>query len=125
MRSTTVLALVLWLAVACTASRPPAVTIDGDAIKRHIQKLAADDMEGRAPGGKGEELATAYIADFYRSIGLKTQFQSVPLVGITSTSSPMMLGSRGGNRELKLGDDFVAWSNRQQDSITVKAELVF
>ena len=125
MRSTTGLALVLWLAVACTASKPAASTIDGDAIKAHIQKLASDDMEGRAPGGKGEDLATAYIAGFYRSLGLKTSFQAVPLVGITSTASPMRLSGRGGNRELKFGDEFVAWSKRQQDSIPVKADLVF
>jgi Zn-dependent M28 family amino/carboxypeptidase len=125
MRSTTALALVLWLAVACTAPKPAAVTIDGDAIKAHIQKLASDEMQGRAPGGKGEELATAYIADFYRSLGLKTSFQAIPLVGITSTSSPMSLAGRGGNRELKIGDDVVAWSKRQQDSIAVNGELVF
>jgi len=115
----------LWLAVACTASKPGAVTIDGEAIKAHIQKLASDDMEGRAPGSKGEDLATAYIADFFRSLGLKTSFQDVPLIGIRSTASPMRLTGRGGNRELKFGDEFVAWSKRQQDSIAAKAELSF
>ena len=79
MRSTTVLALSLCLVVACTQQKPAPITIDGDAVKAHIQKLASDDMEGRAPGSKGEELATTYIADFYRSIGLKTSFQGVPL----------------------------------------------
>src|SRR5512138_235016 len=71
-------------------------SIDGNAIKSHIRKLASDDMEGRAPGGKGEELATAYIAGFYKSIGLKTQFQDVPMIGITSTASPMKLTGNGG-----------------------------
>src|SRR5262249_61354837 len=85
----------LLLVAAC--SRPPAreqpslPAIDGNPMKGHIQKLASDEMQGRAPGGKGEELATAYIADFYKSIGLKTQFQPVPMVGITSSVSPMKL----------------------------------
>src|SRR5437879_2447688 len=107
------------------SDKPPSASIDGDAMKAHIQKLASDDMEGRAPGGKGEELATAYIADFYKSIGLKTQFQAVPMVGITSTVSPMKLGGKGGARTLKFGDEFMAWSKREQDTTSTDADLVF
>src|SRR6516165_4820619 len=77
--------------------------VDGNAVKAHIQKLASDEMEGRAPGGKGEELATAYIADFFKSIGLKTQLQQLPLVGITSTVPVLKLTGRGGARNLKFG----------------------
>ena len=123
--------LLLCLLVVAACSRPPArekpavSAIDGDAVKSHIQKLASDDLEGRAPGGKGEELATAYIADFYKSIGLKTQFQPVPMVGITSTVSPMRLTGKGGNKMLKYGDEFVAWSKREQDKISAEADLVF
>src|SRR5215467_5359916 len=69
-----------------TATLP---SVDGNAMKAHIQKLSSDEMEGRAPGGKGEELATTYISDFYKSIGLKTQLQAVPMVGITATVAPM------------------------------------
>src|SRR6516225_12231317 len=95
---------------------PPASYVDGNAIKAHIQKLASDEMEGRAPGGKGEELSTAYIADFFKSIGLKTQLQQVPLVGITSTASPLKLAGKGGARSLKFGDEFMGWSKQQKDS---------
>ena len=66
-------------------------------------------MEGRAPGSKGEELATTYIADYFKSIGLKTFFQGVPLVGVTSTVSPMKLSGAGSGRVLKYADEFVAW----------------
>jgi len=97
--------------------------IDGDAVKSHIQKLASDEMEGRAPGGKGEELATAYIADFYKSIGLKTQFQAVPLVGITANVSPMKLSGKA-TGTLKFGDDYIAWS-RHEEGTNTDAELVF
>jgi Zn-dependent M28 family amino/carboxypeptidase len=100
------------------------LSIDGEAMKSHIQKLSSDEMEGRAPAGKGEELATAYIADFYRSIGLNTQFQPVPMVGITSTVSPMKLTGKGGAKTLKFGDDFVAWS-ALADGAVVAADLVF
>src|SRR5215831_8805409 len=102
-----------------------AALIDSAAMKAHIQKLASDQMEGRAPGGKGEELATAYIADFYTSIGLKTQSQPVPMVGITSSVSPMKLTGKAPTKTLKYGDEFVAWSKREQDTISSDADLVF
>src|SRR3972149_9621218 len=137
MRIQTLVVLCLFFAVSCSqpaADRETEVpaaalslpsVIDGDAIKRHIEILASDEMEGRAPGSKGEELATAYIADYFKSIGLKTSFQNVPLVGITSTVSPIKLSGEGGGRSLKFGDEFVAWSGRQQPSVLANAELVF
>jgi Zn-dependent M28 family amino/carboxypeptidase len=104
--------------------KPAVPTVDGNSIKSHIQRLASDEMEGRAPGGKGEELATAFISDFYRSIGLKTQVQAVPMVGITSTVTPMKLTGKG-TKTLKYADEFVAWSKREQDTISTNADLVF
>src|SRR5437016_10743065 len=78
MRITLALPFILLILISCSRPAPattnredtsphsgPSLT-DGAAMKAHIQKLASDDMEGRAPGGKGEELATAYIADFYK-----------------------------------------------------------
>src|SRR2546428_3196277 len=122
MRARVIFALLL-LAPACSGRRPT-ISIDGDSIKTHIQKLASDEMEGRAPGGKGEELATSYIADYFKTIGLKTQMQPVPLVGVTSTPSPLTLtGSKP--RTLKYGDEFVAWTKQQKESVAVDAELVF
>src|SRR6516225_6984705 len=105
--------------LSCSKPAGEVPAVDGNAIKAHIQKLASDEMEGRAPGGKGEELSTAYIADFFKSIGLKTQLQQVPLVGITSTASPLKLAGKGGARSLKFGDEFMGWSKQQKDSIPV------
>src|SRR5881397_202936 len=115
-------ALLLMLA-ACRI--PPRLSIDGDSIKAHIQKLASDEMQGRAPGSQGEELATAYISNFYKSLGLKTQFQPVPMVGITATASRLELSGKKGKRTLKYGDDFVVWSKQEKDSISQAGELVF
>jgi Zn-dependent M28 family amino/carboxypeptidase len=99
--------------------------VDGDAMKPHIQKLASDEMEGRAPGGKGEELATEYISGFFKSLGLKTQFQAVPMVGVEPKVSPLRLTGKGAARDLKFGDEFVAWSKQQKDSISAAGDLVF
>jgi Zn-dependent M28 family amino/carboxypeptidase len=136
MRTLTLTLFLVFLAFSCSQPRaadkpspngssPAASAIDGAAIKAHIQKLASDEMEGRAPGGRGEELATAYISDVYKSIGLKTQFQPVPLVGVTSIVAPLELVSQSGKKALKYGDDFVAWSRQEQSAISANAELVF
>ncbi|HEY2380281.1 MAG TPA: M28 family metallopeptidase [Terriglobia bacterium] len=127
MRSFSAIALGLVFVVSCArhAPDPTVPPVDGNAIKAHIRSLASDQMEGRAPGGKGEELATAYIGDFFKSIGLKTQFQPVPLVGVTSTVSPLKLTGKGGVRNLKPGDEFMGWSKQQKDSIPVAGDLVF
>jgi hypothetical protein len=115
------------LCISCqqqsTNQSTPAPSVDGDAMKRHIERLASNEMEGRAPGGKGEELATAYIADAFRSIGLKTQFQAVPLVGITPSVSPMKISGQS-PASFEFGKDFVAWS-RQERGASTNAELVF
>src|SRR5262245_47637873 len=62
-------------APAKNRSAAPASVIDVKDIKGHIQKLASDEMEGRAPGGKGEQLATTYMADYFKAIGLRTEMQ--------------------------------------------------
>ena len=82
-------------------------------------------MEGRAPGGKGEERATRYISDFYQSIGLRTQFQAVPMIGVTSNVSSMRLSGKAGTKMLKYGDEFMAWSRLEKGSVPVDADLVF
>jgi Zn-dependent M28 family amino/carboxypeptidase len=102
---------------------PPSV-IDVNNFKTHLQKLSSDEFEGRAPGSKGEELATGYISDYFKSLGLQTQMQAVPLVGVTSTASPLkLIGDHP--KTLKFADDFVAWTKQQKDSISVNADLVF
>src|SRR5881296_683868 len=123
MRARVIFALLL-LAPACSGPRPT-ISIDGDSIKTHIQKLASDEMQGRAPGGKGEELATTYISDFYTSIGLETQLQPVPMVGLTATAPRLELTGKPGKTALKYGDDFVVWSKQEKDYVSANAELVF
>src|ERR1043166_3683962 len=128
MRNTTHILFIVFLAASCSQPRTAEKSspkIDGSAIKAHIEKLASDEMEGRAPGGRGEELATSYISNFYKSIGLKTQFQAVPFVGITSTVSQLELTTKAGKKALKYGDDFIAWSRRQEGVISANAELIF
>ena len=43
---------------------------DLKAIKQHVEYLAADALEGRATGSKGEQVAAAYIAEQFSALGL-------------------------------------------------------
>lgn len=40
-------------------------------VRQHIGFLASDELEGRAPGTKGEKMAREYIASFFKKYGLK------------------------------------------------------
>ena len=95
--------------------------------------LASDRFEGRAPGGPGEELTVAYLVDQFRQAGLQpgnpdgTFIQRVPLVGITPEARVSLTFRRGGQRRtLRYPDDFVAWTKRVVDRVSLEeSELVF
>lgn len=40
-------------------------------IKKHVEYLSSPNLEGRLTGSRGEELATQYVADQFKSLGLK------------------------------------------------------
>jgi len=124
------------LAACGGPSEPPAPTfppIDGQAILEHIEVLASDEFEGRAPGMKGEALTVAYLTEQFQKIGLQpgntdgTFVQKVPLVGITPAEATPMTVSRGSRRvTLKYRDDIAAWTKRVVDAVSIeKSELVF
>jgi Zn-dependent M28 family amino/carboxypeptidase len=107
--------------------------IDGNKVLEHTKTLASDEFEGRAPGTHGEDLTVAYISDQFKKAGLKpgnpdgTYIQKVPMVGIV-TDQKAVLSFRKGAKERKLAwrDDFVAWTERVADTVSVdKSDLVF
>jgi Zn-dependent M28 family amino/carboxypeptidase len=106
--------------------------IDLDALLAHTKTLSSDEFEGRAPGTKGEELAVTYLADQFKKVGLKpgntdgTYFQSVPLVGITPTPTPLVFKKGAQQQTLKWKDDVVAWTKHVAPSASLEnSELVF
>ena len=44
---------------------------DETRVRSHISYLAADSLEGRAPGTRGEQLAIRYIEKYFTEYGLK------------------------------------------------------
>jgi len=64
--------------------RPTVPAITADDLRTHIYQLAADSMQGRLAGTRGNFMATAYVASVFERLGLEpagengTYFQVVP-----------------------------------------------
>src|SRR5437867_2932967 len=124
-----VLVVLVTLCLSCTGNKSPERTaglelqeikpaLDSftqNGVLKHIQVLASDEFEGRAPGSRGEELTVNYLTEQFRRLGLKpgnpdgTYIQKVPLVGFTAEprASFTMAGKQ---MKLKFPDDYVAVS---------------
>lgn len=130
--------------VASVSAQTPASQRPGRAIKTsevavdprlfldHVKALASDAFEGRLPGTKGEEQTVSYITEQFRQLGVRpgaadgSYVQSVPLVGITATLSPLTFRKGSTERALTPGEDFVAWTRRPvEESALDGSELVF
>jgi Zn-dependent M28 family amino/carboxypeptidase len=98
---------------------------------QHIKDLAADSMEGRAPGTPGEEKAVAYLTQQFQKLGLKpgnpdgTYIQQVDLIGYKA--HPMAsFTARGKTVSLRYPDDYIANSRHNRDSTRIDgSEVVF
>lgn len=121
---------VAMLSLGCHVPDPALPPVNSAAIDTHIRSLAHDSLEGRAPGTRGEELATRYIAAQYRTLGLEpagpdsSYFQPVALVGMTPHPS-LAWGRAGARRALKYLDDFVAWAERPESRVAAAGDVVF
>jgi Zn-dependent M28 family amino/carboxypeptidase len=107
--------------------------IDTAAVLEHTKVLSSAEFEGRAPGTPGEERTVSYLAGQFQKMGLKpggadgSYFQQVPLVGITPEPTASLVFQKGGTKQtLAFKDDFVAWTKRPVETISLDAsELVF
>ena len=105
--------------------------IDPDEFLADIRTLASDEYEGRAPGGRGEELSVEYIVGRFKEIGLQpgnpdgTYVQTVPMAGL-DVRPALTLTVGGEARTLRYPDDFVASSARLVPEVRVEdSEVVF
>jgi hypothetical protein len=107
--------------------RAVAREITGPSILARIRFLAHDLLEGRAPGGRGSELAMAYIASEYERIGLRTTLQRFAIVGVRTrpVAPPAFRGPRGGFSPA-LSSEVVVFPAGQGPASAVRdAEVVF
>ena len=108
---------------------PSSITAGG--LLRHVQVLASDRFEGRAPGTHGEELTVDYLMNEFKRMGLVpgnpdgSYLQRVPLSGFISHPE-ISYGISNVVTKLQSPDDCVLWSRRAVPEITVKnSPLVF
>ncbi|CAN5864851.1 M28 family metallopeptidase [soil metagenome] len=106
-----------------------AAAVSADVLRGHLEFLADDALEGRAPGTRGGELAQKYIASQFRRLGLEpagdsgSYFQRVPIISLTPT--PTLGVSAPAAMPLAWKDDYVLWSMRNEPSVSVRGEVVF
>ena len=142
---------VVWLTTLLLASCAPSPFGDGEApraprtltleelpdidvaeLGRHIEVLASDKFEGRAPGTAGEALTIDYLVRQFKELGLTpgntdgTYVQQVPLVGITGTGGPLTLRRGSAERQLAWGDEVVAWTKHVAERASIeRSDMVF
>lgn len=100
-------------------------------LLRHIEVLASDEFEGRAPGSKGEDLTVAYLQEQFAKMGLApgnpdgSWVQPVPLVGIRS-SATASLTVQGRPLPIDPKADLVVVSRHVTPTVEVKdSEVIF
>ena len=119
-----------------TTATSPAVAaaaqvIDTASLLQHIKDLAADSMEGRAPGTPGEEKTVAYLTQQFQKLGLQpgnpdgTYIQKVDLIGYTAHPIASFT-TKGKTVSLRYPDDYSANSRQNRDSTRIdSADVVF
>jgi Zn-dependent M28 family amino/carboxypeptidase len=98
--------------------------IEGKNILRHIETLASDRFEGRAPGTLGEKLTVQYLTEQFKKTGLRpgnpngTFIQTVPLIGYKTTGK-IDLSVDGRPIPFVFLEDFVHVVPRPESTVTV------
>ena len=144
MRRIALLSLAFALA-ACQKATPPAApaaakeTYDASAsadarrIEADVRFLADDLLEGREAGTRGYDLASLYVAQRFRAMGLApagddgSWFQAVPMLrGVRQADGNALVIARDGQeRALRFRDDFLPGINVNQAQASVEAPAVF
>ena len=117
--------------VSPAAMQPAMAAITSENLLQHINRLASDGFEGRAPGTAGEDSSVAYITDQFKALGLApgnpngTYIQPVSLIGYTSRPEAS-IAVGGKTMRLRFPDDYVGVSRRNANDIRVdNSDVVF
>ena len=118
-------------AVTIEQMQPALESITSADLMERTEVLAHDSMEGRSPGGTGEERTVRYLESEMRALGLApgnpdgTYVQTVPLISLTS-SVEGHLTIDGRTIELEGPRDFIAETRRVTPEVRVEdSDLVF
>lgn len=118
---------------AQSASSSPATRVaralEARVLRAHLEFLADDALEGRAPGTRGGVTAAKYIATQFERLGLEpagdsgTYFERVPIIALTPQPTLAVAGATPAPLTWK--DDYVMWSMRNDSLVTVQGDAVF
>jgi len=108
-------------------------SIQGEAIRADMRFLSDDLLEGRGTATRGHEIAAAFMATQFESIGLKpagdnaTFFQNVPLRAMRTdqTNSTLALNRSGKLEPLIYKQDFLSLDDPSRPDSSVEAPIVF
>ena len=131
-------ALSLTVLVACSSTPPAAEApapagpaeheIQEAALVKHLQTLASDEMEGRAPSTPGGQRAAEYIAEQLKAVGVEpaagdgTYFQEVPIVeSVVDRSFTLSVPGR----TYRYLQDIVAFAGVERGRVHVQGDIVF
>jgi len=124
-------AVALSVLAACQGSRNRMEPVTVDEIMAHIRYLSSDQLEGRAVGTRGIELAAAYHEDYFRTMGLAPAFgtsyrQTFPLKGSKpDPQASLEIGGPGVAIAPVLWDEFVIRTEREDAPAEAAGELVY
>lgn len=117
--------------ITMEAMAPALESITTADLLHRTEVLAHDSMEGRAPGGAGEERTVRFLESEFRAMGLApgnpdgTYVQMVPLVGLTADVEGS-LTIDGRTIPLQGPRDFIAETRRVAPDVSVEnSDLVF
>jgi Zn-dependent M28 family amino/carboxypeptidase len=125
--------LALSLVFTVSAAEPALVQTDFNAnFSRYFEKVASDEMQGRAPATEGEKRTVAYLETEFKRLGLTaykdgSYRQAVPVVQIdpVAVSSMTLTGDKTA-ASLVYKTDMMAWSTRMVPEIKLEnSEMVF
>ena len=122
------------LACVLVAAKPGGLAVDQAAANRvrgHVQFLASDELEGRDTGSRGHQVAAAYVAAQFASMGLKpagtngSWYQQVPFRKATHARPPQIGIITKGQSRLAAPGDINLRPSLTQKQRNFEAGLVF
>lgn len=110
-------------------SRILAAATEG-ALRAHTGFLSDDLLQPRAPGTLGSAITARYLSSQFAAFGLLpaapggTFFQPIEMIGLTPEAS-FVVGSGRRTTAFAHLQDYVAWPERPDSSLTVDGDIVF
>lgn len=109
--------------------------ITQQSLLNHIEVLASDEFEGRAPAIRGEELTVNYLVSELEQMGIAPgmpdgrYIQEFPLLGqqIDGSTARFTINRNGSLvQDLSFGSDFMAWPANEAEQVSISnAGLIY